>query len=397
MDSSSVKQTTQAYVAHTYDRFDLALKSGSGVILEDFEGGTYIDFTCGIGVNALGYAHPDWTRAVAEQAAALSHVSNLYYTAPMASLAQKLCEKSGMKKVFFCNDGGSANEGAVKTARKYSYDKYGQGRSHILVLENSFHGRTVLTLEATGQQAMHKSCFAPYTGGFDYVTANDINDLNRKLTDSTCAVMFELVQGEGGVVPLEKAFVEAIADICREKDILMVIDEVQTGIGRTGSLFCYQQFDLVPDIVTSAKAIGGGLPLGAVLFGEKTEYTLGPGDHATTFGANPIACAGGNVVMDHMTEAFFADVRAKSAHIVRRVSAMPHVKAVHGMGLMLGVTFEDDVSAADILKACMQKGALFLLAKTRLRMLPPLVIGMGEIDAGLDILENVLSDWGRSE
>ncbi len=377
------------YVAQTYARFPLALVKGAGATCWDADGKAYIDFTSGIGVNSLGFCDAGWVVAVTQQAASLQHTSNLYYTEPYIRAARLLCEKTGMKKVFFANSGAEANEGAIKAARKYSFDKYGAGRSGIVTLTNSFHGRTVTTLAATGQDAFH-NYFYPFTDGFTYAEANDIAALEAKIDDQTCAVMLELVQGEGGVIALEKAYVQAVARICTKRDILLIVDEVQTGIGRTGTLYAYEQFGVRPDLVTSAKGLGGGLPLGAVLFGAKTESVFGAGDHATTYGGNPIACAGAAYILEKMNDTFLATVRQKGTFIRDRLCEMPHVNEVSGLGMMLGVTLDETTGAKDVLLQAMNNGVLVLTAKNKLRLLPPLNIGWNELETGLMRLKTAL-------
>ena len=392
MDLSTLQTLDNTYVAPTYGRFPVAIEQGSGAVCTDGGGKQYIDFTAGIGVNALGFCHPQWVEAVSKQAATLNHTSNLYYTEPGLVLAQKLCEKSGMKRVFFGNSGAEANEGAIKAARKYSFDAYGEGRYEIISLRNSFHGRTITTLAATGQPVFHTK-FNPFTEGFVFADANDIDSVKALVSEKTCAVMLECIQGEGGVVPLEKAFVQAVAALCREKDLLLIIDEVQTGLGRTGTFFSYQQFGVQPDIVSAAKGLGGGLPIGAVLFGEKTMDTMDAGTHGSTFGANPIVCAGANVVVDSLDEAFLSAVKEKSALIFEKVAKFPHVQSVTGLGLMIGVSFDDGITGKQVVDKCLENGVLFLTAKNKLRMLPPLTIAPDEIKAGLSVLEKVLTEW----
>ena len=287
MSFEDIKKLDDAYVMHTYGRYNLAIDHGKGAICYDPAGKSYIDFTSGIGVNSLGFADDGWVAAVTAQLNKLQHISNLYYTEPCVLAAKLICEKSGMKKVFFGNSGAEANEGVIKAARKYSFQKYGEGRSKIVALENSFHGRTMAALSATGQNVYH-NFFFPFVDGFVFAKANDTEDTLSKLTDDVCAVMMELVQGEGGVMPLEKEYVQAVYAACQERDILFIVDEVQTGVGRTGTFYSYQQFGIQPDLVSSAKGLGGGLPIGAVLFGEKTQDTLIPGDHGSTFGGNPV-------------------------------------------------------------------------------------------------------------
>ncbi len=392
MDFSTLQTLDNTYVAHTYGRFPVAIKQGSGAVCTDSSGKQYLDFTAGIGVNSLGFCSPQWVEAVSKQAATLNHTSNLYYTEPGIVLAQKLCEKSGMKRVFFSNSGAEANEGAIKAARKYSFDAYGEGRYEIISLHNSFHGRTITTLAATGQAVFHTK-FNPFTEGFVFAEANNIESVKALVSEKTCAVMLECIQGEGGVVPLEKEFVQAVAALCREKDLLLIIDEVQTGLGRTGSFFSYQQFGVQPDIVSAAKGLGGGLPIGAVLFGEKTMDTMDAGTHGSTFGANPIVCAGANVVVDSLDDDFLSGVKEKSAFIFEKVAKFPHVQSVTGLGLMIGVSFDDGITGKQVVDKCLENGVLFLTAKTKLRMLPPLTITKDEIEQGLSVLETVLTQW----
>mgnify|MGYP000147344593 FL=1 len=392
MDFSTLQTLDNTYVAHTYGRFPVAIKQGSGAVCTDSSGKQYLDFTAGIGVNSLGFCSPQWVEAVSKQAATLNHTSNLYYTEPGIVLAQKLCEKSGMKRVFFSNSGAEANEGAIKAARKYSFDAYGEGRYEIISLHNSFHGRTITTLAATGQAVFHTK-FNPFTEGFVFAEANNIESVKALVSEKTCAVMLECIQGEGGVVPLEKEFVQAVAALCQEKDLLLIIDEVQTGLGRTGSFFSYQQFGVQPDIVSVAKGLGGGLPIGAVLFGEKTMDTMDAGTHGSTFGANPIVCAGANVVVDSLDDDFLSGVKEKSAFIFEKVAKFPHVQSVTGLGLMIGVSFDDGITGKQVVDKCLENGVLFLTAKTKLRMLPPFTITKDEIEQGLSVLETVLTQW----
>ena len=325
MSFETMKQQDETYVAHTYNRFPVLLDHGSGAVCYDETGKAYIDFTSGIGVNALGFADAGWVDAVTAQLGKLQHISNLYYTAPCIEAAKLLCEKSGMKKVFFGNSGAEANEGVIKAARKYSFLKYGKEkkRSTILALENSFHGRTMASLSATGQPVYH-NYFFPFVEGFAFAKANDLQGTLDKLTEDVCAVMMEMVQGEGGVLPLEQDYVQAVYQACREKDILFIVDEVQTGIGRTGSFFSYQQFGIVPDLVSCAKGLGGGLPIGAVLFGEKTQDTLVAGDHGSTFGGNPVVCAGAVEILSRMDGAFLAEVAEKGRYLREEIEKMPH-------------------------------------------------------------------------
>lgn len=383
----NTKELDNEYIAHTYGRFDVVLRDGKGSTLYDENGKKYIDFGSGIGVTAFGIGDEEWKNAVEEQLDKLQHVSNLYYTAPCAELAKLLCEKSGMKKVFFANSGAEANEGAIKFARKYSFDKYGEGRSTIITLENSFHGRTITTLAATGQDSFH-TVFGPFTPGFKYCPANDIDTLNKMATDDVCAILFECVQGEGGINNLDYAFVKAIEKICNDKDILMVVDEVQTGNGRTGKYFAYQNFDVTPDIVSTAKGMAGGLPMGAVLFGEKVKDTATAGSHGSTFGGNPICAAGACSIVSRIDDAFLDEVNKKSEYIKNYLSNVKGVKSISGMGLMLGI--ETDKNAKDAANECLEKGLLVLTAKNKIRLLPALNISQAELDEGLKILKEVI-------
>ena len=383
-----VKQQDQQYIAHTYGRFDFVAAKGRGATCWDEDGREYIDFSSGIGVNALGFCDEEWAQAVSLQAHTIQHISNLYYTSPMAELAQMLCERTFAEKVFFCNSGAESNEGLIKVARKYSFDKYGKGRHTIISLNNSFHGRTITTLSATGQEVFHQY-FDPFTEGFTFVDANDIQALKRAADDSVCGILLEMIQGEGGVVPLEESFVKAAAQLCAEKDILLLVDEVQTGMGRTGKLLCSEHYGIVPDAASLAKGLGGGLPIGAVLMGKKCADTLQPGDHGTTFGGNPVACAGAKVIMKRLDDALLAEVSHKGAYITGQLLKMPHVVSVEGKGLMLGITLEginSKLAAAE----CLEHGLVILTAKAKLRMLPPLTISYEEIDKGLQRLGEVL-------
>ena len=388
MTFEEIKQLDQQYVAGTYGRADVAIARGKGATCYDFDGKEYIDFGSGIGVNCLGFGDGQWAESVARQAAKLQHTSNLYYTEPCVLVASQLCQRAGMKKAFFCNSGAEANEGAIKAARKYSADKYGPGRYEIITLVNSFHGRTVTTLAATGQEHFHQYFF-PFTEGFAYAQAGDIEDVKAKTTDKTCAVMLELIQGEGGVIPVDRDFVRQVAQFCREKDLLLIVDEVQTGVGRTGSLFCYQQYGIHPDLVSCAKGLAGGLPFGAVLFGEKTENVLGKGQHATTFGGNPVASAGSLVVLERLDGSFLNEVKRKGDYIRQRLEKCPNVASVTGLGLMVGVALKKGIGG-DQVGRCIEKGVIVLSAKEKIRLLPPLVITYEELDKGLSILEEVI-------
>ncbi len=389
MDSEKVIARDNDYVLHTYNRNPIVLAKGHGLHAYGPKGQEYLDFTSGIGVNSLGYCDLNWAEAVSKQAHKLQHTSNLYYTAPCGKLAKRLCRRTGMAKVFFSNSGAEANEGAIKAARKYSFDRYGDGRDTIITLVNSFHGRTIATLTATGQGSFHQY-FGPFNDGFVYAEAGDIEGLSKLVDNRTCAVMLELVQGEGGVVPLDPAYVKAVRALCDEKDLVLIVDEVQTGVGRTGTFLACEQYDLHPDIVTLAKGLGGGLPIGAVLMNVKVAAGMGPGTHGSTFGGNPVVCAGANAVLDRLDDSFLAGVREHGAQLRGGLEKLPHVAQVSGLGLMLGVQFEDGISAGDVLTACRERGLLVLTAKTRLRLLPPLILTAYDIERALDILDDVL-------
>lgn len=383
----NTKEKDNEFVSHAYGRFDVALSSGKGSTVWDENGKEYIDFGSGIGVTAFGIADEEWKSAVEAQLDKIQHTSNLYYTKPCADLAMLLCEKTGMKKVFFANSGAEANEGMIKFARKYSFDKYGEGRKIIITLVNSFHGRTITTLSATGQDGFH-TVFGPFTPGFKYCPANDIKALNDMITDDVCAIMFECVQGEGGVLNLNEEFVHEIAKIGAEKDILVAVDEVQTGNGRTGKYFAYMNYGITPDIVSTAKGLAGGLPMGAVLFGEKLKDTVTPGSHGSTFGGNPIAAAGAISIVERIDDKFLNEVAAKGDYIRDYLGKIKGVKSISGMGLMLGI--ETEKLAKEIAAECLERGLLVLTAKTKIRLLPALNISKNELDKGLNILKEVI-------
>ena len=385
------KITDDTYVAHTYARYHICIEKGEGCLVYDDANRAYLDFTSGIGVCALGHNYIPWVNAISEQASTLAHVSNLYYSEPMLQVAKKLCFMSGMKKVFFANSGAEANEGAIKVARKYANVKYKGVRNEIITLENSFHGRTIATLSATGQDVFHQH-FGPFLEGFKHVEANSISMLKQSVNEKTAAIMIEIVQGEGGVIALDCDYVQAIQTICDENDILLIVDEVQSGMGRCGTLFAYEQYGIHPDIVTSAKGLGNGLPIGAVLLNAKVEEVLQYGDHGTTFGGNPICCAGANVVLDTLSDSFLNAVKQKGLYMKERIRKMPHVQQVNGLGMMIGVQL-DGVNSKELVNACIRKGAIFLTAKDNLRLLPPLIMSDAQIDEGLDILEEVLTTW----
>lgn len=384
----NTKELDNKYIAHSYGRFDVCLTNGKGSTIYDEDGKKYIDFGSGIGVTAFGICDDAWVEAVSSQLGKVQHTSNLYYTEPCTKLAQMLIEKSGMQNVFFGNSGAEANEGAIKFARKYSYDKYGEGRATIITLKDSFHGRTITTLAATGQDEFHTT-FMPFTEGFKYCTANDIDELNAMITDDVCAIMFECIQGEGGVNDLTEEFVSEISKIANEKDILMIVDEVQTGNGRTGKYFAFEHFGIKPDIVSTAKGLAGGLPMGAVIFGEKLKDTVTPSSHGSTFGGNPIAAAGAISIVERIDDSFLNDVNEKSKYITNYISKINNVTGISGKGLMLGISTTKN--AGDIAKECLANGLLVLTAhKNKVRLLPALNISYDEINEGLKILKEVI-------
>lgn len=388
MKKIDVKKMDQEKIVGTYARYDLVADHGKGAVCVDEDGKEYIDFTAGIGVNSLGFCDEGWIKAVTKQLKKLQHVSNLFYSEPQTQVANILTERTGMKKAFFANSGAEANEAAMKAARKYSNNKYGNDINWILTLENSFHGRTMAAITATGQASYHKE-FYPFVKHHMYCKPDDIEDLRRKVTDKTCAIMLEIVQGEGGVVNLEQAFVKEVEQLCQQKDMVFIVDEVQTGIGRAGKLFAYEYFGVKPDIVTFAKGIGGGLPIGGALFSEKVCDVLQPGNHGTTYGGNPVACAGALEVLSRMDEAFLKEVQEKGAYMKEKLSAMPEVASVSGMGLMMGVELKEK-EAKKVVAEALEKGLMALTAKEKIRLLPPLTITYEEIDRGLKILEDVL-------
>jgi len=368
----NIKELDSAYIASTYARFPLQITDGRGSLLYDEQGKEYIDMGAGIAVNTFGAADGEWISAVTEQLNRFQHTSNLYYSGPCALLAEQLCLRTGMKKVFFSNSGAEANECAIKAARKYSSDKYGKNRYNIITLVNSFHGRTLTTLAATGQDSFHRD-FLPLTEGFMYAEAGDIDTVRRLCESGTvAAVMFEAVQGEGGVMPLDRAFAAGLALLAAEKDILLIADEVQCGNGRTGMLYGYMNYGIKPDIVSTAKGLAGGLPLGATLLGEKAEKVFTPGTHGSTFGGNPVCCAGALNILSRLDAALFADVKRKSEYIIKELSGARGIKSITGLGLMLGIETEGD--ASQIIEKCMERGVLPLKAKNKLRLLPALNI-----------------------
>ena len=392
MTSQQIKDLTHQYIMTTYGRFPVVIDHGQGATLYDPEGNAYIDFTSGIGVTDLGYGYQPWVDAIAAQAKRLGHVSNLFYTEPAAKLAETLCKRTGESCVFFANGGGEANEGMIKLARKYSFDKYGKGRATIITLNNSFHGRTITTLMATGQEVFH-NYFFPFTEGFRYADANSLESLEAAAGDDVCAVMVELVQGEGGVLPLDKEYVKAVAALCAEHDWLLLVDEVQSGVGRTGSLFCFQQYGILPDVVSFAKGIAGGLPMSGIMANEKCRNVLGPGTHATTFGANPVCAAAGLVVQETLSDAFLEEVKAKGAYLREGIEALnlPCFGQTRGLGLMIGIAVKEGYNKSEIANKLIANGLLVLTAGPGMRLLPPLVITKEEMDKGLEIMKKTLS------
>ena len=388
----NTKELDSKYIAGTYARFPIVLKEGRGSVVWDTEGKEYIDMGSGIAVNAFGIADHEWINAVTAQLGKLQHSSNLYYTEPGALLAEQLCTRTGMKKAFFGNSGAEANECAIKCARKYAAGKYGADKRYkIVTLVNSFHGRTITTLAATGQDEYHKD-FQPLTPGFLYAPANDCDALKAivESDDAIAAIMFELVQGEGGVLPLEQDFVACIAEICMTKDILMVVDEVQTGNGRTGTLYAWQQYGITPDIMTTAKGLGGGLPIGVCLMGEKCENTMTPGSHGSTFGGNPAVCAGALNVLSRIDDALLADVKAKSEYIVSELTGAPGVESVAGLGLMLGIKTSKPLN--EVVTACRENGVLVLTAHGKMRLLPALNIPMELVKKAVAVIKSCCAE-----
>lgn len=382
---TELKTIDQEYIANTYARFPVELVCGKGSLVWDADGKQYIDMGSGIGVTAFGIADDSWQEAVSAQLGKLQHMSNLYYTEPCALLARTLCERTGMKKVFFCNSGAEANEGAIKAARKYAAEQKGEEYYTIVTLENSFHGRTLTTLAATGQDHYHE-LFQPLTPGFVHAPANNFDAVRKAaLENKAAAVMIECIQGEGGVIPVEKKFAQELAEFCKAEDILLIVDEVQTGNGRTGALYAYMNYGIQPDIVSTAKGLGGGLPLGAVLFGEKTEFTLGPGDHGSTFGGNPVCCAGALSILSRIDDKLLDSVKEKSAWIFHELEGAPGIESVSGMGLMIGI--KTTKAASDVVKSCMENGVLCLTAKDKVRLLPALNIPMDVLETAIAVIK----------
>ena len=380
-----IQKLDQTYVANTYARFPVTIVKGKGSLVWDDAGKEYIDLSTGIAVDIFGLADEQWMAAVTAQLGTLQHISNLFYTGPCAQLAQMLCEKTGMKKVFFGNSGAEANECAIKAARKYAEDKKGKEYYTIITLKNSFHGRTITTLAATGQDVFHHD-FTPLTEGFVYAEPNDLADLERLLAENKCAaVMMEVVQGEGGVMPLDEAYVKGAAKLCAEQDVLLICDEVQIGNGRSGMLYGYMNYGVQPDIVSTAKGLAGGLPLGATMLGEKVKDVLDAGSHGSTFGGNPVCCAGAINVLSRLDEAMLAGVRERSAYIRQELEGAKGVVSVSGLGLMLGIKTEKD--AAGIIAACREKGVIVIKAKDKLRLLPALNIPMEQLKKAVAVIK----------
>lgn len=386
----NIRLLDQSYVAGTYARFPLLLEHGKGSLVYDENEKEYTDLATGIAVNAFGYADEVWQAAVCAQLGKLQHASNLYYTEPCAVLASMLCERTGMKRVFFSNSGAEANECAIKAARKYAQDKKGKEYYHIITLKNSFHGRTLTTLAATGQDAYHND-FTPLTEGFHYAEAGDIGSVKALLEAyPTAAVMIEVVQGEGGVIPLEKGFVKELSELLESLDVLLICDEVQVGNGRSGMLYGYMNYGIQPDIFSTAKGLGGGLPLGATVLGEKVEDVLTPGTHGSTFGGNPVCCAGAISILSRLDEETLAGVRSRSEYIVSELSGAPGTRSVTGMGLMLGV--ETEAPAKDVIAKCMERGVLVISAKSKVRLLPALNIPMPLLERAVQVLREVCAE-----
>lgn len=379
------KELDKTYVAGTYKRFPIEIVSGKGSVVKDPSGKEYIDMGSGIGVTSFGIADETWQKAIIDQISKVQHMSNLYYTQPCVKLAKLLCEKTGMSKVFFSNSGAEANECAIKVARKYSSDKYGAGRHTIITLENSFHGRTLTTLAATGQDHYHE-LFTPLTPGFVSVPANDVAALEKAIAETNPAgVMIECVQGEGGVLPLDASYIKAVRELTQKNDIIMVVDEVQTGNGRSGQLYSYMNFGIKPDVVSTAKGLAGGLPLGATLISEKCQNVLGFGDHGSTFGGNPVSCAAAVSILSRIDDKLLEEVREKSAYVFDAFKNAPGVQSISGLGLMIGIKTEKP--ASDVVAKCMENGVLCLTAKDKVRLLPALNIPMDVLKKAVGVIK----------
>ena len=391
MTFEEIKALDEQYVMHSYGRFQVAIDHGKGATVWAVDGKEYIDFSAGIGVCSLGYGDPGWVEAVSTQAAKLGHISNLFYTEPYAKVAHKLCVRTGMSNVMFGNSGAEANEAMIKLARKYSFDRYGKGRGTVITLRNSFHGRTITTLAATGQDKFH-NYFFPFTEGFRYADANDLDSVEAVAGHDVCAVMMELVQGEGGVLPLDLEFVQKVAELCAKRDWLILVDEVQSGMGRTGSLFAFQQYHIQPDVVSFAKGIAGGLPFGGIMANEKCREVFSPGTHGTTFGGNPVAAAAACHVLDRMDDAFLAQVKEKGAYLRQAIKAMelPCLGKTRGLGMMIGIDVVGEQTNSQLAAKLIESGLLILTAGPGLRLLPPLTITQEEMDKGLSIMKAAL-------
>ena len=382
----NIKELDSKYIANTYARFPIEIVKGKGSKLYDENGKEYIDMGTGIGVSIFGVGDEEWVSAVTEQLTTLQHTSNLYYSSPCVKLAEILCEKTGAKKVFFSNSGAEANECAIKAARKYAAEKKGADYNNIITLNNSFHGRTITTLAATGQETFHKD-FLPLTEGFLYADAGDLEAISKLIEENkVCAVMIEPIQGEGGVVPLGEDFVKGLEKLCKENDILLIVDEVQTGNGRTGALYGFMKYGISPDIVSTAKGLGGGLPLGATMFFEKTEDVYTPGTHGSTFGGNPVSCAGAYNIIKRLDSDFLNEVEKKHDYIINELQNSDGVISITGLGLMLGIETEKDVS--EVLKECQNNGVLPIKAKNKLRLLPPLNISFEDLKTAVEVIKN---------
>ncbi|GAA6393081.1 aspartate aminotransferase family protein [Clostridiales bacterium] len=391
MTFEEIKALDEQYVMRSYGRFQVAIDHGKGATVWAVDGKEYIDFSAGIGVCSLGYGDPGWVEAVSTQAAKLGHISNLFYTEPYAKVAHKLCVRTGMSNVMFGNSGAEANEAMIKLARKYSFDRYGKGRGTVITLRNSFHGRTITTLAATGQDKFH-NYFFPFTEGFRYADANDLDSVEAVAGHDVCAVMMELVQGEGGVLPLDLEFVQKVAELCAKRDWLLLVDEVQSGMGRTGSLFAFQQYHIQPDVVSFAKGIAGGLPFGGIMANEKCREVFSPGTHGTTFGGNPVAAAAACHVLDRMDDAFLAQVKEKGAYLRQAIEAMelPCLGKTRGLGMMIGIDVVGEQTNSQLAAKLIESGLLILTAGPGLRLLPPLTITQEEMDKGLAIMKAAL-------
>ena len=386
----SFTELDKEYVAGTYARFPLELTEGNGSLLYDSDGNEYIDLGTGIAVNVFGVADDEWLEAITVQASMLTHTSNLYYSKPCAELAEMLCKKTGLNKVFFSNSGAEANECAIKVARKWALDNKGEGNHTIITLKNSFHGRTITTLAATGQDGFHTN-FGPFPEGFVYAEANNLDSVKALADEYSCAaIMMETVQGEGGVCPLDEDFVSGVCEIAKEKNMLVIIDEVQTGNGRTGKLYGYMNYAITPDIVTTAKGLGGGLPIGCTMLGEKVKDTLTPGTHGSTFGGNPICCAGALSVLSRLDDEMLEGVCKRSEYIVSRLEKSKGVKGISGKGLMLGI--ECEKPAKDVIASAMKKGVLVISAKTKVRLLPALNIPFELLETAIDKLIEAIEE-----